>query len=303
MTPAVRSRPSTSFARRHDFLSVRRQRRISNFACGLEAALVVIYLGTDNHWVSRLSIPTGAAIAFWLTFILGFLGYLTCSSFLMGVLSTLSGLTPGWNYEADDEPAWMATMRKYVFYPSGFLTLIAAAIMIEVSGGLVRSPFTPIVFALVLTQQQLGRFTTNSLIAIVTGIVTVVLLAGYEAVAGVRHEPPAPADLAFYILVFAFAVTALCGHLGKAKNVRASGKVPQPTHVALYKMDNDVWLYTLYDGGTRVDSSLPGNPISGLDSAKTRMVEVLDELGPHRPIHWDDSRAGDETTGYIRKPN
>jgi hypothetical protein len=269
----------------------------------MELGLVAIYLFTDDHWISRLSIPTGAEIAFWVALTLGFVGYLTCSSALMVALTTLSGLTPGWNYEEHDEPARIAAMRKYVFYLSGLLTLVAVAIMIEVSGGLVRSPFTPIVFALVLTQQQLGRFTTNSLIAIVTGIVTVVLLAGYEAVAGVRQEPPAPADLAFYILVFAFAVTALCGHLSKAKNVRASGQLPQPTHVALYKMGDGVWLYTLYNGQTRLDSILRGDSITDMASAKIRMKEILDALAPHGPIEWLDSHAGDETTGYIRRPS
>jgi hypothetical protein len=49
-------------------------------------------------------------------------------------------------------------IRKYPYYGGVSLNLVAVAILVEMSAGLIRSPFTPVMYAIVLGGQQLGRY-------------------------------------------------------------------------------------------------------------------------------------------------
>ena len=97
---------------------------------------------------------------------------------------------------------------EYFFYPGGYLAFIAAAILVETSGGLVQSPITPVLFALVLSAEQFGRFTLNSWIAIGAGVLAAAVLVGYETQIGVAHGFPGRATIT--IMALSFVVAGSC---------------------------------------------------------------------------------------------
>jgi hypothetical protein len=292
-----------NFARRHDALSVIRQRVIANLACTVTVFLVALHLVASHVWRWHITVPTGAAVAFWLCFGLGWAGLLACSSLPIGLHRNVALLNSAWSYEPGDEPAWLARVRKYVYYPSGYLIFFSLAILIEVSGGVVASPFTAVLFALVLTAQQLGRFKLNSFVSIISAILITGALGLYQSLFGIQHEPAAPRQLTFALLAFAFLLTAVCTHVTKARNYRAAGVVPQPTHAALCQDAAGRWLYALYDRQTRLDSALACPPETTMADARQEVERIIESLVPtgYERTEWHGSHAGDEAAGYVRR--
>jgi hypothetical protein len=291
------------FNRHHDHVSVARQRVIANLVCVVDVGLVALYFVAVEAWGWHLSIPPTALAVALVLFALSFVAMLASSGLPIGFIRWVRGLgeapTPG----EEEEPRWLATSRKYLFYPAAYGNFVAVAIWIEVSGGLVHSPFTPVLFAMILTAQQLSRFKLNSWLFIGFGLVATVALALFERAFGVREEPEAPVQLAFYILALAFLITALCTHAAKATNYRASGRFPLPTHAELYGTPDGRWRFSLYCGGTRLDPILEcDHEPHTMEEAQEQVKALALELcGTERTgIVWRTSYRGDEAVGTLR---
>jgi hypothetical protein len=291
-----------SFDRHHDRLSVTRQRTIANLACYVNVGNVALYLLAISEWDWRVSAPPAVVgvVVFLLT--CSFLGMLAASSFPNAVARHVGDLGERPAYEAAEEWPWLAKARKYLFYPAAYLNFITVAIWIEVSGGLVHSPYTSVLFAMVLGAQQLSRFTLNSGLFIGFGVVATGLLALYETFFGVRDAPEAPAQLDFYILALSFLVTALCTHAAKGKNYRAAGTYPKPSYVELYLAPDGHWRFSLLYKGTRLDPRLEGSSEhETISEAKKRAEAILLDLCEKGClVEWRTSHRGDEAVGYVR---
>jgi hypothetical protein len=293
-----------SFDQRHDYLSAIRQQVIADLACIGDVVLVVLYLVAAARWHWHLDVPTGALIAFLVSLLLAFTGMLLCSSLPMVIGRDLIYLSAAHPYEEESDRSWLSLKRRYIFYPAAYLNIVAISIWIEVSGGIVASPFTPVLFAFVLTAQQLGRFRLNSLMFIATGIVITLILAAYQSVAGIHREPTAPRQLSFYILAAAFLVAAICTHVAKATNYRATGRIPDPTHVFIYRYGDGSWRYSVHVRGTRLDSLLEIGAGASVQEAQAHVVKILDTLANdgYERVEWRVSVTADEAIGLIRRP-
>src|SRR5215213_6353853 len=89
--------------------------------------------------------------------------------------------------------------NRMVFYYLGlFSNIFAFAILVESTGGLLASPFTAIMVALVLTGQQLSRFKSQSRWLIAIGLMSAGAFYLYEWFLGIPPAPEAPKILAFF---------------------------------------------------------------------------------------------------------
>lgn len=297
-----------SFDEHHDHTSIIRQRTIANLACVVEVAIAASYFVAVEYWGWDLAIPTAAAVVVIVLAGLGFAGMALASSLPKVLLDFLERLSDLPAAERIDEPSWLMSGRRYLYYPASYLTFIATGISVEITGGLVNSPFTSLFFAMVLGAQQLSRHKLNSLLLIGFGVFSTCALAAYEGLFGILREPRPPAALTFYILAFAFLVTALCTHAAKPKNYRAHGRFPDPSHAELYfSAAEERWRFALYCRGAKLDPIVDGSsPTMSMAEAQSVVEDLALELcraGQER-VEWRVAPRGVEAVGYIRpRPN
>jgi hypothetical protein len=289
------------FGRHHDYVSSRRQRRIADLALLMNAGIAVLYLWAVNHWNWHLDVSAGAEIAtlgFWAAALIGMLA-----------ASSVPGAIPGFFNDIAEtdgrviEPHWLRNARKYVFYPAAYANFVAAAIWIEVSGGLVDSPFTPVLLAMILTAQQLSRFKLNSFLFLTFGAAATGALAVYESKAGILDVPPPPVMLTFWILVISFLVTALCAHALKQRNYRASKTYPSPSDIEVYRDSAGSWRYAMYCRRTPLDPVL-SESITTADDARVATLELVRGLcgNAQATVEWDTNRPTEEPAGRVVIP-
>jgi hypothetical protein len=197
----------------------------------------------------------------------------------------------------------LSRYRKFVYYPGVYLNFVAIAIFVEDSGGLVKSPFSAVLFALILGAQQLSRFKTNSRNYIAIGVATVAVLSAVEGVFGTRSVPSPPAQLYFWTLASALLLTALCTHSDKGTNYKARGRFPDPTLVELYVDDAGTWRLALHCADARLDTPLEapaGN--TSLAEAQRLVEEYVWHICPsmrRAAIQWRMSDDQREALGSI----
>lgn len=197
----------------------------------------------------------------------------------------------------------MTSTRKYVYYPAAYFAFLAIAISVEISGGLVRSPFTAVFFAMILGAQQLSRYKLNSRIFIVFAVISTTVLGLYESAVGIPSQPAPPVELNFYILAASLFVTAMCTHAAKPINYRARGTYPDPTHAEVYKSTgDDLWRFALYHRSTRLDSVLNVKLGSSIHEAQAEVAAAALGLCAETKsqIEWRAQRDHSEALGYIR---
>jgi hypothetical protein len=306
------SAASGSFLRRlqgkfdthHDFTSSVRQRAIADLACVVSLTVLGIYFLAIGPWGWELTIPSGAGIAIICLWCLGLTGMVLCSSLPGVVARVLRQIGEGPAIEGSDEPDWLTRVRKYLYYPSAFATFLATAIGIEVSGGLVNSPFTSVFFGGILGAQQLSRYRLSSMVFILFGVLSSGLMALYEAAFGVPDQPPAPPELGFFALAASFLLAAICTHVAKPTNYQAKGQFPPPTHAELYRVPSEnSWRFSLHHGGTRLDTTLdltPGSSAQEAEDCLTAIVLSLCVSGQHR-VEWHTEGGPERRIGYVRK--
>lgn len=291
------------FGTHHDFTSSVRQRAIADLACVVILTMVGLYFLAIGPWGWELTIPGGAGIAVLCLWCLGFAGMVLSGSLPGVVLRALRQLGDGPAIEGADEPDWLTRVRKYLYYPAAYATFLATAIGIEVSGGLVNSPFTAVFFAGILGAQQLSRYRLSSMVFILFGVLSTGLMALYEAAFGVPEQPPAPSDFGFFALAASFLLAAICTHVAKPTNYRARGRFPQPTHAELYKIPSEgSWRFSLHHSGTRLDTTLnlaPGSSAQEAQDCLTAIVLSLCTSG-HR-VEWRTEGELERRVGYVRK--
>lgn len=294
------------FERHHDHISAVRQRAIANLACLVSISMAGLYYVAVNNWDWNLEISTATGIAVATLWSLGFAGMIYASSLPNILRKTWDQLGDGPAYEELDEPPWLTTSRKYAYYPAAYATFVATGISVEMSGGLVNSPFTAVFFTMILGAQQLSRYKLNSRLFIIFGVSATLLLALYQEVFGIQPQPTAPPALSFSILAASFLVTALCTHAAKPINYRPSGDYPDPTHAELhYGHGEGRWRFALYNRGTQLDPLIDADEQSlTVGEAEEKVATIALSLCTHGQSHidWRTADRGTEAVGYIRPP-
>jgi hypothetical protein len=292
------------FDTHHDFTSSVRQRAIADLACVVALTMLGLYFLAIGPWGWELTIPSGAGIAIVCLWCLGIAGMVLSSSLPGVVLRALRQLGEGPAIEGADEPDWLTRVRKYLYYPAAYAIFLATAIGIEVSGGLVNSPFTSVFFAGILGAQQLSRYRLGSMVFIIFGVLATGLIAMHEAVFGVPEQPPAPPAFGFFALAASFLLAAICTHVAKPTNYRARGLFPQPTHAELYQVSSEnSWRFSLHHSGTRLDTTLdlaPGSSAQEAQDCLTAIVLNLCASGQYR-VEWRTEGGPERKVGYVRK--
>jgi|SRR5215472_6509826 len=299
-----------SFNLRHDQRSSERQRTIATLAFFVNVVLLVLYEVATRAWGWHFSIGPVAlslGLSLWLV---SLVLLLIASSAYRAVMSFVQGLGSGRGDKSKLEPTFLFRHRRFIFYPGTFLNVAAICVLVEESGGVIRSPFTPVLLAIMLGAQQLGRFSTNSKIFISLGIVLTAALFGFEAAAGLRQVPSPPPRLVFLLLASSFLLAALCGHVDKPPNYKATGTFPGPKYVEVYTDKNGVWRYSVHSSKSHFDPIIAKGGPPAIDAAKKqaekRLQETLQPAGEASyKITWDDSARGDESVGTIesRQPS
>jgi hypothetical protein len=302
---AVLSPFISRFNRHHDELSVQRQRTLATLQLLVNLLVVVLYEVAITAWDWRFTLTPPEKTVAWTVWALSLL----CLGFSSSLYATVTGLIRSLSsrpqHPISSEPAALSMYRKYVYYPGVYLNVVAIAIFVEASGGIVHSPFSAVLFALVLAAQQLSRFKTNSLLFISFGVVTTIVLSGVESLFGVHRVATPPAALYFWTLAGAFLLTALCTHSDKGENYRARGAFPAPSLVELYVDDEGTWRFALHCAGARLDpvvetptesASLP-EAQHIVEGHVARMLAATED--GEASIRWRVSRDRREALGYI----
>jgi len=294
-----------SFERHHDERSIQRQRSIANLTVIADLIVAIFYVVAIYAWNWNISSSGNLPDVALGIFGVGFVLLLGASSLFRGALSFFQGLgtaPPGQDVAA--EPVALMRSRKYLFYGGVIFNIVGLCILIEATGGIIRSPYTAVLYVMILCAQQLGRFRTNSLFFIVVGVTVTALLFLAEALFGISRIPHPPSILAYLILASAFLITALFTHSDKARNFRATGGIPDPTHIEVYRDGRAGWRYVLYRDRTRIDSVLHPQIFSDdIAEVQTRATEVVGRIlhgEPDIEVVWSRGNLGEEMMGEIR---
>ncbi len=297
---SVRSSLLARFRKHHDLLSIKRQRELATTQLVVNVLVVGLYLAAIHawHWKLKLAgVEDGVCLALWAFSLV----LLTISSQVMIALIAMRG---GWGFgpgrSVAPEPAILSSYRKWVYYPAVYFNIIAIAVFVEETGGLVKSPFSPVLFALVLGAQALSRFRPNSRNYIVAGVVITGCLYLIEQALGTRNVPDPPRALSFWTVAAVFLVTALVTHGSKSRNYKAAGGFPAASSVELYG-DPGSWRFALYcDDNTKLDPLLelvPGQDTFADAQAKVEQLALAGNSGMR--IYWWESRDKREALGQI----
>jgi hypothetical protein len=263
------------FFSRHDRVSSLRQRTISTTLLVVDCCLLVVHLaaGAIWHWKFNFG-PLGGTI---------FVVMCCFAGFFVGLSSSLVRIVWGWagsmwGYEVD-EPEALTRSRKVVYYPGIFLNIVAIAVLVEQSGGLLQSPYSAVLLAVLLAAQQLGRFITNTIIFACFGILVGLTMFLFERILGTRTVSPPPEKLVFVLLVASYVVAAIFTYIDKRPNYRAAKKMyPIPTHIVVSRYSDGKWRYaTQYN-------RFPLDPVLDVEAS------TLDEVKLEFERHW--SRVG-----------
>jgi hypothetical protein len=294
-----------TFIAHHDSMSSVRQRAISNIILIANVGLALLFAAATNIWGWRFAFGPTGIIVFSVTWTISLLCLILCSSLFAALSSAVEGLSTRPEAKRGQENPYLSGARKFFYYPGVFANIIAVAVVVEQSGGLIHSPFTAVLFAMVLAGQQLGRYRTNSSLFIVGGVVLTLLLLAYEGLEGIRVAQEPPRQLLFFILAASFLVAALFTHIEKRPNYRATGKFPPPTRVEIYSDNNGTWRYALYCDRSPLDPVLEyENPVHTVQEAKDLLKDKLTSIAAHAGlkepiIEWVPSRSEKEAYGVF----
>lgn len=293
------------FEKRHDIVSSARQQKIANVVIVVNILLYVLFQIARSIWSWDFQLGTVGAPIFYLAWLISmcFLVLASDVPYLFIGISQWLRANPPLVRAPSREPLEITRARKYPYYLGVLLNLGAIGILVEQSGGLVTSPFSPVLFAMILAAQQLGRYRSNSWFFILFGLGTIAMLAIYERFAGLRTVASAPDELVFWILLAGFTAAAVFTHVDKVPNFRAMGGHPHPSHAALsLDSDGQAWRITLFAERYQVECCLPycarGSDEPGAKQAFQEYVkkDIGPALGCALTVRWSDDEL---TTGRL----
>lgn len=296
------------FERHHDERSVQRQRSIATLTIYADLIVISLYAIAIFYW--RWQIPRNLplqALAY-SVFGIGLCLLTGASSLFRSAVTFFQGLgSPPADTDVAAEPIALMRARKYLFYSGIFANFTGFCFFVELTGGIVKSPFTPVLYTMILAAQQLGRFRTNSAIFIGFGVAATGILLLVERIAGVVVASEPPARLSYLVLASAFLITAIFTHSDKARNFRARGITPIPSSVELYRDGDGWWRYSLYRDRTRIDAPVSGaNPGTSAEKAKQEIANLVAESCGAEisgiEISWTHANIGEGMMGRIARP-
>jgi hypothetical protein len=292
------------FDKRHDRVSSRRQRNLSNVVIIVNISLYVVYEAAVRAWGWSFQFGSEGRLLFMTIWIASLLCLVPASGIPAAVSRLLQESTPLPGESGNRENPAVSRARKFFYYPGIYLNIAAVAVLVELSGGLIESQYSAVLFGMVLAGQQLGRFRTNSRILICIGAFLVLALFLHERLSGVRTVPHPPAELEFFILVSSFLIPALFAHIEKRPNYRAKGDFPPPQYVEIYRDEGyDAWRYALYDRHSPLDPAIDLSSGKNVEEARSLIEEKLKSIASllglkSSVLEWPDS-SDNESLGYI----
>jgi hypothetical protein len=173
------------------------------------------------------------------------------------------GMTPGPAVWAHRDTDFFAARRMIFFYAGVNLNIVTLSVLIEQTGGIIRSPYSAVFFAFILTGQQLSRFKTQSSFLISVGVILTLAMWIYETAFGLLKTSDPPKPLVFLLVVSTFIACGLMTNYEKNHNYYVEGRQNLPTHAHVYRDAEGVWHYEIYCQRHRIDpivgdlSSLP----------------------------------------------
>jgi hypothetical protein len=292
------------FERRHDRVSSRRQKSLTSIIITVNIVLYIAYEMAVRAWEWDFRFGPEGRLLFMTVWVASLFCLLPASGLFAAVARSFqeAGPIPGEVLKREDQA--VSKLRKFFYYPGVYLNILAVAVLVELSGGLIESPYTPVLFGMVLAGQQLGRFRTNSKIFICTGAILVLALLFYERIFGIRVVPEAPAQLQFFILTSSFLIAALFTHLEKKPNYRAKGRFPPPQYVEIYYDDgHDAWRYALYERNSPLDPVIESSSGRKVEEVRNLIQKELTStaslLGLNGfSLEWPES-SEKESVGYV----
>ncbi|HKO20124.1 MAG TPA: hypothetical protein VJU82_14680 [Acidobacteriaceae bacterium] len=157
--------------------------------------------------------------------------------------------------------------HRMIFYYLGVASnIVSFAILVEQTGGMLASPYTAPMVALILTGQQLSRFKTQSTCLISAGCIVAATMWLYESTIGLAPSPPAPRALGFTLLAISLVAAGAITNAEKDHNYLIEGMQRLPTHANIYRAADGTWHYVLYSSRYRLDPVV-GNPSSETGTA------------------------------------
>lgn len=279
------------FAKHHDELSKTRQYHIAGFLLWTNAAFAIGYYWSQTHTKWHVVWRSETVVGFFLAVYLVSLLALVVASPVPHKLRLPEAfrMFAGQGQPPEDSEAWLRTHRRYFYYSGVYLNYTALAILVEQTGGVLKSPFTSVLFVLILGGQQLGRYSTNSKQFFVLGVVLPgVLLVGERYIWTLGSEPSPPGGLIIGLLYAAFIAAALLNHATKTPNFAAVERWPKPEWVKLQAIEQDgkwMWFYSLYQGGRRLDSIVS----TDCPDVRSAMRIIGRRYRGIAPIRWRES--------------
>ena len=296
-----------SFKRRHDHLSAIRQRRIASIVIWTNIALAIVIAVSVSAWRWHPDISRSGwawTISLWATSLV-LIGL--CSGIPLSIHDYLTGVSGRPVDPEDLELDNWAEIRKYIFYPGTCINLAVVAVLIEQTGGLLYSPFSSVLLAMILAAQQLGRYRLNSALYVAVGVCLIVGMLIWESISPVPAPTDVPRGLLFFIIVTSFSTAAIFSHLSKSPNFRIDKVDTNPMLVEVYVDAKGTWRYVLYSRSGRLDSAVR---TIGADH-KAPIGKIIEEVEislrasqqwedrSKRQIEWHIEKDGLEALGRI----
>ena len=287
---------------RHDSIAFIRQRYLSVFLLLVDAAVAAISIPLAIHadWWPP---DTSANILIAVVGTLSVVNLLLAAGTVGGIRDTLSNATAATPVPRRRDTDVFADHRMVFYYLGVYFHIVGLALLVEVTGGLVTSPFTTYFFALVLTGQQLSRFKTQSTSLVIAGVAVSSAMFAYEHYfTPIGSGAPPPRSLNFALMALALVAGGMITNAEKDRNYLIEGRKAIPTHAHVYLDAADKWHFVIYSDRHRLDPVLkvPENDrtvgtgsVSGradLESALQTTVEDLYQAAgwgkPH--LRWPD---------------
>jgi hypothetical protein len=243
--------------KRHDELAHERQQRLARLlvlANGLIGAIsvAIIYATTWSLGLNRTEwvVIGGLILVSWLNLLIA------AGSIGGAVNSVMSMMAEG--SDASEKPVDARLLERWrmgFYYVGVWANLLALATIIEVTGGLVGSPFVALLIAFVLTGQQLSRFRMQSGLLYVSGLVVLLSMILLEPVF-TKPSGPAPDELTLSVVAMALVASGWLNYVEKPHNYLVENRIRQPTRARIYRDGAGVWRVVLLERIHRLDPVL-----------------------------------------------
>lgn len=294
------------FEARHDRVSSIRQRAMANVTMVAIIALTVLLIAAVRAWHWNVEFDSAGLSLLVTLWVISLLCVIAASGLPAAIWRVIEEIRvepdAGARRPGERRETWKR--RKWFFYPGSYALILAVTVLIEQTGGLIRSPFNAVLYSLVLSGQQLGRFRLNSTIQVGIGAMLTVVLLAYERMFGLREVAEPPERLVFAILAISFATAAIFTHIEKKPNYKFTRAWPVGTWVEAYRDASGTWNFIVSGKGVKL-----GTPLGSGDweHARSRISEALNS-GAYRSaygarvveVEWQPAANDHEAFGVVR---